>query len=142
MTFRQSPVRWRFNSRGDGAGGDDGIDSNYWLPLADVLLVLITFTALLIPVRMDRVDPAAGYLPVRIDLEGQPTIQGEPVPIHRLPAVVQAYASRNPQGRLRLIPDPEASWGVMRPVMLMLKDSPMPVELRLPNRLRQLRQQP
>ncbi len=142
MTFRQSPVRWRSNSAGDGLGGDDGIDSNYWLPLADVLLVLITFTALLIPVRMDRVDPAAGYLPVRIDLEGQPTIQGEPVPIHRLPAVVQAYASRNPQGRLRLIPDPEASWGVMRPVMLMLKDSPMPVELRLPNRLRQLRQQP
>ena len=142
MTLRQTPVRWRFNSRGDGADGADGIDGNYWLPLADVLLVLITFTALLIPVRMDRVDPAAGYLPVRIDLEGQPTIQGEQVPIHRLPAVVQAYASRNPQGRLRLIPDPEASWGVMRPVMLMLKDSPMPVELRLPNRLRQLRQQP
>jgi hypothetical protein len=142
MTRLRSPFSWRFRSTVDGVSGDDGIDSNYWLPLADVLLVLITFTALLIPVRMDRLDPAAGYLPVRIDLEGQPTIQGEAVPIHRLPAVVQAYASRNPQGRLRLIPDPEASWGVMRPVMLMLKDSPMPVELRLPNRLRQLRQQP
>jgi len=142
MTRPRSPFSWRSRSAGDGVSGDDGIDSNYWLPLADVLLVLITFTALLIPVRMDRLDPAAGYLPVRIDLEGQPTIQGEAVPIHRLPAVVQAYASRNPQGRLRLIPDPEASWGVMRPVMLMLKDSPMPVELRLPNRLRQLRQQP
>ena len=84
MTLRQTPVRWRFNSRGDGADGADGIDGNYWLPLADVLLVLITFTALLIPVRMDRVDPAEGYLPVRIDLEGQPTIQGEPVPIHQI----------------------------------------------------------
>lgn len=138
----RAPFGWRPRRGDDSINPDDGIDSNYWLPLADVLLVLIAFTALLVPVRMDQLDPAAGYLPVRIDLEGQPTIQGEPVPIHRLPAVVQAYASRNPQGRLRLIPDPEANWGVMRPVMLMLKDSPMPVELRLPNRLRQLRQQP
>ena len=142
MRARHNFYAWNRRVLDETARGADGIDSNYWLPLADVLLVLITFTALLIPVRMGRLDPAAGYLPVRIDLDGQPTIQGEPVPIHRLPAVVQAYASRNPQGRLRLIPDPEASWGVMRPVMLMLKDSPMPVELRLPNRLRQLRQQP
>lgn len=142
MSLRRYPFGRCFFGRTDSVSVDVDTDSNYWLPLADVLLVLITFTALLIPVRMDRQDPAAGYLPVRIDLEGQPTIQGEPVPIHRLPAVVQAYASRNPQGRLRLIPDPEANWGVMRPVMLMLRDSPMPVELRLPNRLRQLSQQP
>ena len=109
----------------------DEESNTYWLPLADVLLVLIAFMALIVPIKIGAQGPIAGYLPVRIAADGTTTIQGQSVPLERLPAVAAAYASRNPEGRLRLLPDPQAHWGELRPVLLMLRDTPTPVELRL-----------
>jgi biopolymer transport protein ExbD len=121
--------RFNFNSRPSQLIDEES--STYWLPLADVLLVLIAFMALIVPIKIGAQGPIAGYLPVRIADDGTTTIQGQSVPLERLPAVAAAYASRNPQGRLRLLPDPQAQWGELRPVLLMLRDTPTPVELRL-----------
>jgi biopolymer transport protein ExbD len=121
--------RFNFNSRPSQLIDEES--NTFWLPLADVLLVLIAFTALIVPIKIGAQGPIAGYLPVHISDDGTTTIQGQSVPLERLPAVAAAYASRNPQGRLRLLPDPQAQWGELRPVLLMLRDTPTPVELRL-----------
>ncbi|MFZ4803155.1 MAG: ExbD/TolR family protein [Synechococcus lacustris] len=109
-------------------------NNTYWLPLVDLLLVLIAFCALLIPTRLGLNAVAGGYLPIRINAAGDTSLQGQPVPLRRLPALVKAYANLHPGGRLRLLPDPEAPWGVLGPVLVLLKDSPTPVDLKLSSR--------
>jgi hypothetical protein len=108
------------------------IDSNLWLPLADVLLVLIAFSALLIPHRPGLPGAVGDYLPIRINAMGEASLQGRPLPLRRLPALVRAYSELKPTGRLRLLPDPDAPWGALRPVLGLLKNSPTPVDLKLP----------
>ena len=108
------------------------IANNYWLPLADVLLVLIAFSALLIPHRLGLSGAVGNYLPIRINAAGEASLEGRPLPLRRLPALVRAYSALKPNGRLRLLPDPEAPWGALRPVLMLLKDSPTPVDLKLP----------
>ncbi|MEN9877782.1 MAG: hypothetical protein RLZZ158_821 [Cyanobacteriota bacterium] len=107
-------------------------DNNYWLPLADVLLVLIAFSALLIPNRLGLPGAVGDHLPIRINAAGEASVQGRPLTLRRLPALVKAYSELKPAGRLRLLPDPRAPWGALGPVLLLLKDSPTPVDLKLP----------
>lgn len=104
----------------------------YWLPLADVLLVLIAFCALLVPIRTATTPLMTSILPVRIDPRGNLTIQGRSIPLDRLAVVAAAYASRQPDGRLRLVPAAQTHWGSLRPVLTALQGSPAPVELKLP----------
>lgn len=123
-----------------GGGGLDPAESalapeianNSWLPFADVLLVLIAFSALLIPHRLGLQGAFGEYLPIRINAAGEASLQGRPLPLRRLPALVKAYSKLKPNGRLRLLPDPKAPWGALGPVLVLLKDSPTPVDLKLP----------
>ena len=108
--------------------------SSQWLPLADILLVLIASSTLLIPLHQWLNKPSSQSV-LLVDIAGPSrlSIHGRSIPLDRLEAVSAAYAAREPEGRLRLKPSGSMRWGELRPVFAALSGSPASVELKLPD---------
>lgn len=110
------------------------LSSSQWLPLADVLLVLVASSTLLIPLHQWFSKPSkAPVLSVEILGPAQLSIQGRSIPLDRLAAVATAYSAREPEGRLRLKPMSSVRWGELRPVFRALSSTPSSIELKLPD---------
>ena len=113
---------------------DTPLTSSQWLPLADVLLVLIASSTLLIPLHHWFSKPSdAPVLLVEIPSPEQIVIQGRTIPLDRMSAVARAYAAREPDGRLRIKPSKRLRWGELRSVLTAMRGSPVAIELKLPN---------
>lgn len=109
------------------------------LPLAAVLQALLaaalcgfSLALLLLPQRLLQRPLSQGVVSLHVAADGQLRLWHQPVGRPELAAFLKATAQRRPASRLRVIPDPQVSWGRLRPVLRELERGPLPLELQLP----------
>lgn len=109
------------------------------LPLAAALQAVLaaalcgfSLALLLLPQRLLQRPLSQGVVSLHVAADGQLRLWHQPVGRPELAAFLKATAQRRPGSRLRVIPDPQVSWGRLRPVLRELERGPLPLELQLP----------
>jgi hypothetical protein len=113
--------------------------------VAAALCALVTALVVL-PQRLAQRPGSEGVLAVHLDSRGTLRLWNRPIPAGELLELLHARAGRSNPGSapgrdgptlaqsavLRLIPDPDVPWGVVRQVAAGLEGTGLPLELQLP----------
>jgi hypothetical protein len=87
---------------------------------------------LLLPQRVLQQPLQQGVVTLHVGADRQLRLWHKPVSQSDLASFLQAAAQRRPGSRLRVIPDPQVSWGALQELLQQLAQGPLPLELQLP----------
>lgn len=87
---------------------------------------------LLLPQRIRQRPLAGGVIAVHLEPGGHLRLLHQPIAPDALATFLVAAARRRPLPRLRLVPDPQVSWGEVRRALVMFERGALPLELQLP----------
>ena len=102
-----------------------------WAGLATALCGL-ALGLLLLPQRLLQQPLHQGVVTLHLGADSQLRLWHQPVSRHELTLFLQAVAKRRPGSRLRVVPDPQVSWGALHDLLRQLEEGPLPLELQLP----------
>jgi hypothetical protein len=102
-----------------------------WAGLATALCGL-ALGLLLLPQRLLQQPLHQGVVTLHLAADNQLRLWHQPVSRRELPAFLQAAAQRRPGSRLRVVPDPQVSWGALHDLLRQLEGGPLPLELQVP----------
>lgn len=96
------------------------------------LIAAGSLAVLLIP-QWQRQRPAlAGVVNLHVHADGTLRLWNTPVAADRMPSLLQQVRQRFPEARVRLVPDPQVSWGEVQRLLIRLDPIDSDVELELP----------
>jgi hypothetical protein len=102
-----------------------------WAGLATALCGL-ALGLLLLPQRLLQRTLNQGVVTLHVGADRQLRLWHQPVSRSELPPFLRAAAQRQPGSRLRVVPDPQMSWGELLEQFQQLEGGPLPLELQLP----------
>ena len=103
-----------------------------WAGLATALCGL-TLGLLLLPQQLLQQPLHQGVVTLHLGPGNQLRLWHQPVSRRELSPFLQAAARRRPGSRLRVVPDPQVSWGDLQDLLRQLEGGPLPpLELQLP----------
>lgn len=97
-----------------------------------VALTLAGLALVVVPQKLAQRPASQAVLSLRLDAQGQLWLWNNPVRPQHLPALLRRTAQQHPQARLRLLPDPQVSWGSVQALAQQLRSTPLPLEVQLP----------
>jgi hypothetical protein len=87
---------------------------------------------LLLPQRVLQQPLHQGVVTLHVGPDRELRLWHKPVKRTELEAFLRIAAQRRPGSRLRVIPDPQVSWGALQELLQQLAKGPLPLELQLP----------
>jgi hypothetical protein len=87
---------------------------------------------LLLPQRVLQQPLHQGVVTLHVGPDRELRLWHKPVQRSELEAFLRMAAQRRPGSRLRVIPDPQVSWGALQELLQQLAKGPLPLELQLP----------
>jgi hypothetical protein len=87
---------------------------------------------LLLPQRLLQQPLHQGVVTLHLGADNRLRLWHQPVSHRELSTFLRAAAQRRPGSRLRVVPDPQVSWGALQDLLRQLEGGPLPLELQLP----------
>ena len=107
-------------------------EQGLWLALLGVALGLFTLTLLLLPQQLAQAPAHRGLVVLHLEADGRLRLWNRSVNPSQLPNLLQEARRINAQARVRLIPSPTTSWGLVQQFLPLLDASALPFEVQLP----------
>jgi hypothetical protein len=87
---------------------------------------------LLLPQRLLQQPLHEGVVTLHVGADRELRLWHKPVSRSQLASFLRVAAQQRPGSRLRVIPDPQVSWGALQELLQQLEQGPLPLELQLP----------
>lgn len=107
-------------------------EQGLWLALLGAALGLFSLTLLLLPQQLAQAPAHRGLVVLHLEADGRLRLWNGSVNPSQLPALLQEARRINAQARVRLVPSPTTSWGLVQQFLPLLDASALPFEVQLP----------
>lgn len=114
------------------AGPISAAEQALWLGLLGAALGLFSLALLLLPQQLVQAPAHRGVVVLHLEADGRLRLWNRSVMPSQLPALLQEARRINGQARVRLIPSPTTSWGLVQRFLPLLDASALPFEVQLP----------
>lgn len=114
------------------AGPTTAAEQGFWLALLGAALGLFGLALLLLPQQLAQAPAHRGVVVLHLEADGRLRLWNRPVQPRQLPALLQEARRINAQARVRLIPSPTTSWGLVQQFLPLLDASALPFDVQLP----------
>ncbi|WP_094510737.1 hypothetical protein [Synechococcus sp. MW101C3] len=119
----------RIGPAGPITAGEQGL----WLALLGAALSLFSMALLLLPQQLAQAPAHRGLVVLHLAADGRLRLWNRTVNPGQLPALLQEARRINAQARVRLIPSPTTSWGLVQRFLPLLDASALPFDVQLPS---------
>lgn len=116
----------------DAARPITAAEQGLWLGLLVTALGLFSLALLLLPQQLAQAPAHRGVVVLHLEADGRLRLWNRSVQPRQLPALLQEARRINAQARVRLIPSPTTSWGLVQRFLPLLDASALPFDVQLP----------